>query len=295
MVDKVCSTPRRQRHHRLGTLTTDLFTKLTDTHQYLHWWSCHPRHCKSTIAYSRALRMRQICSKDDISERTWKNHLVNRGYDRAEVQHQINRATRVSRTEALGMSETKIMTRVPLVVTFHPQLPHLGKILRDHLPTLHISNKMKEAVPNPPLVANQWPKNLKDLLVRVSLKPPLQWHEGSTRCGRPRCKSFMHLKTGITFKSAVTGENFRAKVTREGITPRVVKPVTFYILNRVPDIKCNKLSKFYSFVTCRKCNKQKWRTPYPYEWMAIGPITIGSFLINQSRNILIQSVIRSKT
>ena len=96
--------------------------------------------------------MRQACSKDDIylkGTEELENHLINRGYDRAEVQNQINRATRVSRTEALGTSETKILKRVPLAVTFRHQLQCLGKILRDHLPTLHISNKMQEAVPNP--------------------------------------------------------------------------------------------------------------------------------------------------
>ena len=32
-----------------GQLITDLYAKPTDTHLYLHWQSCHPRHCKSTI------------------------------------------------------------------------------------------------------------------------------------------------------------------------------------------------------------------------------------------------------
>ena len=29
-----------------GCLTTDLYVKPTDTHQYLHRHSCHPTHCK---------------------------------------------------------------------------------------------------------------------------------------------------------------------------------------------------------------------------------------------------------
>ena len=45
-------------------LTTDLFVKPTDKHQYLHSTSCHPRHCKTSIAYSQALRLRRICSND---------------------------------------------------------------------------------------------------------------------------------------------------------------------------------------------------------------------------------------
>ena len=46
-------------------LRADLFTKPTDTHQYLHKLSCHPAHCKSTITYSQAVCLRRICSTDD--------------------------------------------------------------------------------------------------------------------------------------------------------------------------------------------------------------------------------------
>ena len=47
-----------------GHIVTDLFTKPTDTHQYLHQRSCHPSHQKSTIPYSQALRLRRICSQE---------------------------------------------------------------------------------------------------------------------------------------------------------------------------------------------------------------------------------------
>ena len=40
-------------------LMTDLYTKPTDTHQV----SCHPSHCKKSIAYSQALRLRGICQE----------------------------------------------------------------------------------------------------------------------------------------------------------------------------------------------------------------------------------------
>ena len=45
-------------------LILDLYTKPTNTHQYLHRRSCHPAHCKNSIAYSQALRLRRICSRD---------------------------------------------------------------------------------------------------------------------------------------------------------------------------------------------------------------------------------------
>ena len=221
-------------------LTTDLFIKPTDMHQYLHNYSCHPALCKFTIAYSQALCLWRICSNGDTYLRRaeeLKEYLVHRGYKGEEVQQQIERATNVTRTEALTRSEIKNMDTVPLVVTFHPQLPSLGEIPRDHLPTctspLCISEKMKKAVPNPPLVANRRSKNLNDLLVRATMKPPQQLHEGNSPCGRPRCKSCTHIRAGTTFESARTGEKFRARVTTNCRTKNIV-----YLIE------------------CRKCRKQ---------------------------------------
>ena len=45
-----------------GNITTDLYVKPTDSHQYLHSSSCHPYHCKKGIPYSQALRLNRICS-----------------------------------------------------------------------------------------------------------------------------------------------------------------------------------------------------------------------------------------
>ena len=46
-----------------NTIHTDLYTKPTDTHQYLSPESCRPRHCTSSIPYSQSLRLRRICSR----------------------------------------------------------------------------------------------------------------------------------------------------------------------------------------------------------------------------------------
>ena len=46
-----------------GVIKTDLFVKPTDSHQYLQSSSCHPFHCKKSIPYSQALRLKRICSE----------------------------------------------------------------------------------------------------------------------------------------------------------------------------------------------------------------------------------------
>ena len=127
-----------------GHLTTDQYTKPKDTHQYLHRQSCHPHHCKATIAYSQAVGLRRICSLDEDYLRRieeLKSHLVNRGHGEMEIQRQIDRANRISRDQALETSGRKTTDRILLVVTYHPHLPPLSKILRDNLPILHVSEK----------------------------------------------------------------------------------------------------------------------------------------------------------
>ena len=42
-------------------LTTDLYIKLTDTHQYLDYTFSHPEHTKKSIVYGQTLRLCQIC------------------------------------------------------------------------------------------------------------------------------------------------------------------------------------------------------------------------------------------
>ena len=64
-------------------VAVDLYTKPTDSHQYLLPTSCHPPHCSKNIPYSLALRIRRICSDDETFEKRVKDlseQLKNRGY-----------------------------------------------------------------------------------------------------------------------------------------------------------------------------------------------------------------------
>ena len=49
-------------------ICTDLYTKPTDTHQYLLPTSCHSKHCCKNIPYSLALRLGRICSDSNTFE-----------------------------------------------------------------------------------------------------------------------------------------------------------------------------------------------------------------------------------
>ena len=88
-----------------GVLSTDLFCKPADTHQYLHKKSCHPWHTKKAIPYGQALRFRRIYSEDrQFQERVGElaGWLKDRGYEESLVNEQIDRVRRLDRTALLA-------------------------------------------------------------------------------------------------------------------------------------------------------------------------------------------------
>ena len=46
--------------------STSIYYKDTDSHSYLNFELSHPSKCKSSIPYSQFLRLRKICSEDDV-------------------------------------------------------------------------------------------------------------------------------------------------------------------------------------------------------------------------------------
>ncbi len=199
------------------TIRTDLYTKPTDKHQYLSPESCHPRHCTSSIPYSQSLRLRRICSTDqDFRTRTkeLKTYLTARGYDGSVVDLQIDRAASLTSERALQPSgrQEQTVSRVPLVVSFYPGLPRLNRILRRHLPVLHISERLQQAIPEAPLLSFRRPPNLRDMLVRAQLKTPAPpTNTGNAPCGGRRCKTCNLIMNTNSFKSHCMGRTYKTR------------------------------------------------------------------------------------
>ena len=53
-----------------GIMSTDIYNKPTDKHQYLSPQSCHPKHCTKSIPYSQALRIKRIWSNEQTTKKT---------------------------------------------------------------------------------------------------------------------------------------------------------------------------------------------------------------------------------
>ena len=85
-----------------STISTSVHYKDTDTHNYLHYTSSHPKHCKNGIPYSQFLRLRRLCSKDDDflqKCQEMSTFFESRGYSSDLLQNARERVSSVTRQE----------------------------------------------------------------------------------------------------------------------------------------------------------------------------------------------------
>ena len=189
-----------------GNITTDLYVKPTDTHQYLHASSCHVYHSKKSIPYSQALRLNRICSNNSLFDKRCnqlEDWLCKRGYSSKMVRKQILAARRFSRDDLLNKEKQPPKDKLILNVTYHPLLRGIKDILRKLQLLLECDSGHQKVFSDTPMVGFRKGKSLKDLLVRAKL-PIMEEDPGCTKCqktGRkgPPCQVCKLMEVSTTF------------------------------------------------------------------------------------------------
>ena len=212
--------------------------KETDTHQYLHFDSCHPFHTKRAIPFGQALRIRRICSENHSFEKAvvdLKSWLLKRGYKDDFISTQIEKARSFSRQTLLTDEKQKNgNNRIFLVLTYHPALSKkIYDILKQNQNILKVNAEHKKIFNEIPLVSFRRGKTLKDVLVRSKLK--VEFKPGAcVGCERPNCLIDDFLDTSGVFSNAKGDRIFNI---RKGM------------------LNCN--SKYVVYLLrCKTCNKQ---------------------------------------
>ena len=221
------------------TVKTDLFTKDTDSHQYLHFKSCHPFHVKKGIPYGQALRMRRICSSDEAFRGRildLKEWLCSRGYNKDLVDTQVGRAASLSQEEAFSNSHRgEGPNRDFLVLTFHPALSaRIYDIIRSLQVVLQADEEHKRVFQSIPLISFRRSKTLQDILVRAKLPQRSSAPNCCQGCNRRNCQVCKFIDGGETFRNK---EGTRTFNLRKGI------------------LDCNSKCVVYK-LQCKTCNSQ---------------------------------------
>ena len=187
-----------------GTIFTDLHIKPTDGHQLLHYKSSHPNHIKNSIPYSRALRISRLCS----SQKDFNAHISNlkdwflaRDYPQKVVSEQIEKVIFGKQPFRKDTSEQG----VPFIVTYHPKLKDLGKLIKNVQLFLYSDNEVQRVFSPAPVVSYRSARKIKDCIVRSKLYS-IERKVGSSRCGNPRCQACTSIQ--VTKSAYKINHNF---------------------------------------------------------------------------------------
>ncbi|XP_071150518.1 uncharacterized protein [Mytilus edulis] len=192
-----------------GIISTDLYSKPTDTHQYLSPKSCHPAHLTKSIPYSQALRVKRICSNTETTKRQLRKletRLKKRGYKHRNIKKSFQKAESIPRSELLEYKVKKKSKRTPCVLTYHPSLKNSFGVIREHWKSVEKNSKLSKIFPEPPMIAFRQPSSLRNLLVRAEVSDNRSTSGECRSCGEKRCKCCLQMQHSSTFhKCSVCG------------------------------------------------------------------------------------------
>ena len=205
-------------------ISTSLYTKPTDAHNYLSFLSCHPRNCKTGIPYSQFLRIRRICSDTNdfiVHAREMSKHFLRAKYPPAILQKAFSKAFHLDRDSLLKPKEDNqdpdaYLDEIFLITTYHPSGRILGDIVKQNWDMLDKSSATREVINWKVTQGFRRPKNIRDLLVRALVRNPmdvrpmgnLQRNYKRTPCSRQNCRYCIKLDKSGSIKSPITGRKY---------------------------------------------------------------------------------------
>jgi len=209
-----------------GTLYTTLYSKPTDSHNYLRFDSAHPSHCKTSLPNSQFLRLRRICTRVedyDTNAAMLASHFIRRGYPQDLVENAAIQVRRVDRASTL-VPQPQEDKKAPknelfLITTYNSQDNILKTIVDANWPNLGRTNTTENLYNAHITYGYRRNKNLKDHLVRTKLesnKPktrvgPNDRPNPLNKCRSRSCTYCPHLDRSGKITSTTTGRTYQTK------------------------------------------------------------------------------------
>ena len=204
-----------------GEVHTDLYSKPTDSHNYLRYDSAHPHHLKKGIPYSQFLRVRRICTHNvdfDRHARTLGQHFERRGYPTSIISEAYTRARALDRNALLTPDPDKTkpssLDKLFAVTVYNPDFSGMREVITNNLPILGKHKRTRFLIDKEIVYGHRRNQNLRDQLVRALLPPiPSARAHGIpgrrclTRGGMPyyKCNYCYKINKSGTIRSHTTG------------------------------------------------------------------------------------------
>ncbi len=128
-----------------GILKTSLHVKPTNSHSYLDYDSCHPRHNITGIPHSQFLRVRRICTEwHEFAKHSIHimMHFSMRGYPLDLLTSSLERVNTRTRESVMVPPQptTTEQKQLFFITTHNPTAPDMKRIINTHWPILGRSN-----------------------------------------------------------------------------------------------------------------------------------------------------------
>ena len=152
------------------------YRKPTETYQYLHRSSHHP---KSTFkGFIKGECTRYIRTNSTLKERKlqinfFKNKLINRSYKLEDIEEITNIETEKERKPLLQLKKKQkenTKNKVMFTTTFHKGLTNINKILKKNWHILKKSEENKVIFNENPMVSYRRKRNIREMLIRSKLQ-----------------------------------------------------------------------------------------------------------------------------
>ena len=134
-----------------GVISTDVYQKPTDTHNYLQFDSSHPKHCIRSIPYSQFTRLKKIISEPETLKRwisEFTEYFVNSEYPRSFLRRVANdvlgQRKDANKQPKQNTETTKVLT------TFNERLPNLNNLIEKHWSITQTNEKCRRVLKSPP-------------------------------------------------------------------------------------------------------------------------------------------------
>ena len=189
---------------------TDIYCKPTDTHLYLDFFSCHPKHVKTNIPYNLASRIVTIVKDPEkreirlnelngyLKKQHYPDNLIDDGISKAKLKGPIIQKEK--------RDKNNLNNIVPFVCTFNPRNKNIFPVIKNCEQILSQSSKMKKILDKKNIIhSRRQPKNLKRILTksRFNCVPEEEITPTVSKCTDKRCKTCEHIIEGssVRFKN----------------------------------------------------------------------------------------------
>ncbi len=198
-----------------GNIKTTIFYKTTDSHQYLHYNSCHPRHTKNSIPYAQARRLCTIiddCEKLEFHLQEMKQFFLDRKYPKRLIEDGIKKAKAIPKSVLRTVKDRPRENILPYVHTYNPHNPNLVPVVKSSIQLLNTNNRMKSVLSDCKYVTSyRQPPNIKNLLTKAAFHSKRTNECGSYKCGDKRCGTCAHIIECDKVKITSTGREFKIR------------------------------------------------------------------------------------